>query len=66
MTELSVPDMTCGHCKATVEAALANVPGAGQVTVDLDARTVAVSGNAPVDALCAALEESGYPALLRG
>jgi len=57
--------MSCGHCKATVEAALAKVPGAGVVTVDLDARTVTVAGDAAVGALREALDLAGYPATLR-
>lgn len=66
MTELSIPDMTCGHCKATVEAALSKVPGAGLVTVDLGTRTATVSGDVALDALCAALDKAGYPATVQG
>lgn len=62
MTRLSIPDMSCGHCKAAVEAALAAVPGAGAVAVDLAAREAAVAGDAPVPALLAALAAAGYPA----
>lgn len=64
MTTLSIPDMSCGHCKAAVEAALATVPGAGPVTVDLTSRMVDISGNAPLAALLTALETAGYPAQL--
>ena len=62
MTTLSIPDMSCGHCKAAVEAALATVPDAGAVTVDLAARKAKVAGPAPVPALLAALDAAGYPA----
>jgi len=62
MTTLSIPDMSCGHCKAAVEAALATVPGAGPVTVDLTSRKVDISGSAPLGTLLAALETAGYPA----
>jgi copper chaperone len=62
MTTFSVPDMSCEHCKMTVEKALAAVPDAGTVAVDLSARQVAVGGPAPVDALLAALDKAGYPA----
>ncbi|MBN8630858.1 MAG: heavy-metal-associated domain-containing protein [Rhodobacterales bacterium] len=62
MTTLSVPDMSCNHCKATVEAALAAVPEAGAVTVDLAARKVEVAGPAPAAALLRALDTAGYPA----
>ncbi|MCB6177276.1 cation transporter [Rhodobacter sp. Har01] len=59
MTTLSVPDMTCGHCKASVEAALA--PLAAKVEVDLATRQVRAEG-APTAALVAALAEIGFPA----
>lgn len=62
MTRLSVPDMSCGHCKATVEAALATVPEVGSAVVDLATREVRVTGPAPVEALLAALNKAGYPA----
>lgn len=62
MTRLSVPDMSCGHCKASVEAAIAAVDQGSQVRVDLAAKTVEVEGKAPAAALIAALTEAGYPA----
>lgn len=62
MTTLSVPDMSCNHCKTTVEAALAAVPDSGAVTVDLVARKVEVAGPAPAAALLQALDTAGYPA----
>lgn len=62
MTLLSIPDMTCGHCKASVETALASLGDAGQVTVDLVARTATVSGPASPDSLIHALDEVGFSA----
>lgn len=62
MTTLSVPDMSCGHCKATVEAALGAVPQAGEVKVDLGTRQVEVTGPAPAETLLKALDAAGYPA----
>jgi copper chaperone len=62
MTRLSVPDMSCGHCKAVVEAALGAVPDAGAIGVDLTTRQVKVAGTAAVEALLAALNKVGYPA----
>jgi copper chaperone len=64
MTTFLIPDMSCGHCKASVEQALARVPNAGAVSVDLAARTATVDGPAPVPALLAALDQAGYPASL--
>lgn len=62
MTRLSVPDMSCNHCKMTVEAALATVPQSGSVNVDLTTRTVEVAGPAPAAELIEALDKAGYPA----
>ena len=62
MTTLSVPDMSCSHCKATVEAALGKVPQAGEVKVDLGTRQVKVTGPAPAAELLKALDAAGYPA----
>ena len=64
MTTLSVPDMSCNHCKATVGAALGAVPDAGAVTVDLTSRKVQVAGPAPAATLLQALDKAGYPATL--
>ncbi len=60
MTTLSIPDMSCGHCKASVEAALA--PMAVAITVDLPARQVDVQGAPDITAVLAALDEIGFPA----
>ena len=62
MTTLSVPDMSCGHCKATVESAIGAVPHVGTVTVDLASRKVEVTGPAPASDLVKALDAAGYPA----
>lgn len=60
MPHLSVPDMSCGHCKASVEAALGAVAGMAPVEVDLPNRRVSVGGAAAIAA--AALEKIGFPA----
>ncbi len=62
MTVLSVPDMTCGHCKASVEAALSGIPGVQNVSVDLGTHRVEVRGGAAPEAMLRALGEVGFPA----
>jgi len=62
MTDYSIPDMSCGHCKASVEAALATVPGSGPVEVDLPARRARVADAAAPAAVLAALDAAGFPA----
>ena len=63
MIKLSVKRMTCGHCEAAVEEALAGVPGVTAVVkVDRVAGEAVVEGDAPAAALVAAVEEKGYEA----
>jgi copper chaperone len=65
MTEISytVPDMSCGHCKAAVSAELQEVAGVESVDVDLATKLVIVRG-ADLDdgALRVAIEQAGYAA----
>lgn len=58
----SVPDMSCGHCKATVEKALLKVDGVERASVDLETKTVSVehADSVSVDTLRGAVTESGY------
>jgi copper chaperone len=62
MTTLSIPDMSCGHCKAAVTSALTSVPGVVAVDIDLEGRSALVEGNAALATLLAALDLAGYPA----
>lgn len=62
MTRLSVPGMTCGHCKTSVESAIATLDAAARVHVDLPSRMVEVSSIVPPEALIAALKAGGYDA----
>ncbi len=59
---LSVPDMSCAHCKATIERAVAATDPAARLAVDLPAHRVAVETTIPAAAMIAALEAAGYPA----
>lgn len=63
-TDLQVEGMTCASCVRHVNAALAPIAGVAEVSVDLAAGRVKVSGDADVPALLAALQEAGYPATL--
>jgi copper chaperone len=54
--------MTCGHCKAAVEKAVASIDAGAKVAVDLDTRTVEIDSSADLVAILAALKEEGYEA----
>lgn len=62
MTTLSIPDMSCGHCKAAVEAALHTLDPAATVTVDMAGKRATVQSSQPDAALIAALDAVGFPA----
>jgi len=59
----SVPDMSCGHCRAAITAEVSAVPGVEAIDVDLDSKLVTVRGCSLDDAaLIAAIDEAGYEA----
>ncbi len=62
MTRLDVTGMTCSHCSAAVQRALEAVPGVKTATVDLDAGSATVDGDAPLGALVKAVADEGYSA----
>lgn len=53
----TVPDMTCGHCKTAIEAAIAQA--GGRASIDLTQKTVAVEG-LDRDRAVQAIREAGY------
>jgi copper chaperone len=60
---LTINGMTCKHCVAAVEKALAAVNGVEQVVeVSLEAGSATVTGTASTEALIAAVREAGYQA----
>ena len=56
----SVPGISCGHCKAAIEEEVGELDGVTEVSVDIEARTVTVTGELDDDAVCTAVEEAGY------
>lgn len=57
---LKVKNMSCNHCKNTVEKAVRSVSGVESVEVSLEQGQVVVKGSAPRDQLIKAIEEAGY------
>ncbi|MSO58267.1 MAG: copper chaperone [Thermoleophilia bacterium] len=56
----TVEEMSCGHCKATVESAVGAVEGVVSVEADLETKLVVVRGAANDAAIRAAIEDAGY------
>jgi copper ion binding protein len=63
MTTLSysVPGVSCAHCQRAIESEVSQLHGVESVDVDLDSKTVTVTGE-PLDAaaIVGAIDEAGY------
>jgi copper chaperone len=60
---LSVPEISCGHCKSSIEAAVSPVDGVDRVEVHIDERTVQFDydgSDATLTTIVAAIEDVGY------
>ena len=64
-TTFQVEGMTCDHCRNAVTTEVSAVPGVEAVNVDVEAGTVTVSADQPVDRsdIAAAVDEAGYTLL---
>lgn len=62
MIELTVKDMTCGHCITAVTRAVKSVDPSAAVQVDLGSGRVRIDGRSSAGELIRALEDAGYPA----
>jgi len=62
-TTLSVPDISCGHCKTSIEGAVSALAGVETVEVVVDDKTVGLAfddGTVSLDAIITTIEEQGY------
>ena len=59
-TVIKVNGMMCTHCKARVEKICKAVPGTVDAVVDLQAKTVTVTGDADIAALKQAIIDADY------
>ncbi len=55
-----VPGISCDHCRAAIEGALACVAGVERVEVSVDAKLVTVAGEADETQIRAAIDDAGY------
>lgn len=61
MQKYKVPDMSCGHCVATIEKTIHALDPKAAVVCDLDHQQVSVTTALGPDTIAAALAEAGYP-----
>jgi copper chaperone len=60
---LTVPDISCGHCKSSIEGAVKDLQGVDAVTVNIEPKTVDVSfddSSVDLDQIITAIEDQGY------
>ncbi len=61
---LTAPAISCGHCVATVQEAVGDLPGVSQVRADTDTKQIDVAfdpSRVSRTQIEAALAEAGYP-----
>jgi copper chaperone len=61
---VTTPDMSCGHCVASIEQEVGALAGVQSVKADLPTRKVSISFDpavVTVPAIEAALDQAGYP-----
>lgn len=61
MIEMTLPDMSCGHCVTAVTQACKEVDPAARVEVDLGTKKVRIESAEDRQDFTEALSEAGYP-----
>lgn len=57
---VSVPEISCEHCKQSIEREVALLDGVAHVEVDIGDKQVTVEGSPARDAIVAAIDRAGY------
>lgn len=60
MIELTLPDMTCGHCVKTVTETVKRIDPQATPQIDLPTHRVRIESAQPAEAFAKALAEEGY------
>ena len=61
-TEFTIPEISCGHCKETIESIVSSLDNVETVNVDIDQKSVAVNSSSDLDLTLVSrmLDEQGY------
>jgi copper chaperone len=60
MTTFSIPEMSCGHCKAKIEDAVMDADEGAIMEFDMEAREVDIDSTLDTAALAQAIKTAGY------
>lgn len=58
--DLTVNDMTCGHCASTITKAVKEVDASARCEIDLGAKRVRIASVRPASEFIEAIGEAGY------
>lgn len=64
MIEITVNDMTCGHCASVITRAVKEADAAARCEIDLASRHVRIASSVSTKAFVAAIAEAGYTPVL--
>ena len=61
-TKFTVPEISCGHCKETIESTINSLENVKTVSVDIEQKSVMVKSSSDLDFSLVSnmLEEQGY------
>ena len=61
-TKFTVPEISCGHCKETIESIINSLDNVETVNVDIDQKSVEVKSSSDLDLSLVSnmLDEQGY------
>jgi copper chaperone CopZ len=61
-TKFTVPEISCGHCKDTIETAINTIESVKKVSVNIDEKLVEISSTNTIDMefVTNLLDEQGY------
>ena len=61
-TRFTVPEISCGHCKETIESAIKTIEAVQEVSVDIDKKLVEINSTDAIDmeVVTNLLDEQGY------
>ncbi len=61
-TKFTVPEISCGHCKETIESTVNSLKNVEAVNVDIDQKSVEVKSSSDLDLSLVSnmLDEQGY------
>ena len=60
--KFNVPDMSCGHCTASIKTAITALDKNAMMDIDIDAKTVGIESQKSAAEIMDALDRIGFPA----